>query len=261
MSESTKVATVPSASNLPVAADLASRLNKLAGAGFEHAGKGDYSLPFIGVLQKMSPQLEKGHAKYIKGSEAGQFINTVTNELYDGDAGITVIPVDFRKVFLEWVPRNEGGGLVAEHPTREEADSKKQENTVIADTANHYVLMKTAMGWEPVLISCTSTKLKFSRNWMSQMARVRIGNSAAPMFARKYVLKTVTQSNQKGSFHNIKAEPIEGDEGWVSNDELDAAERFYQQIRSGKKGADYSTLDEVPTTLGADTEDADQPPF
>lgn len=260
MSESKAVATTAPA-GLPVPAAMAERFSKLAGAGFTNATKEDYALPFIGVIQKMSPQIEKGHAKYVKGAEAGMFFNTVTNEFFDGEQGIMVIPVDFRKTFLEWVPRNKGGGLKGEHATREDAEAKKEEGTVIADTANHYVLLKTPNGWEPVLLSCTSTKLKFSRNWMSMMSRVRIGAVPAPSFAKKYILKTVTQTNEKGTFYNIKAEPIDGDNGWVTAEELDMAEQFYNQIRSGKRGADFSRLDEEPAILHTDSGNDDGPEY
>lgn len=262
MSESTAVATTaPAGSNLPISADLAQRFSKMAGAGFEHASKGDYALPFIGVLQKMSPQVDKKDAKYVKGAEAGMFINSVTSDLFDGDQGICVIPVEFRKVFLEWVPRDKGGGLRGEYLTREDAEAKKQEDTVIVDTANHYVLLKTPMGWEPVLISCTSTKLKFSRNWMSQMARIKVGGQGAPMFAKKYILKTITQENAKGTFFNIKVEIIDGPDGWVTAQELDAAEQFYNQIRSGKRGADFSRIDEEPQVLEEDLGGSNNPSF
>lgn len=262
MSDSKEVATTPApGTNLPVSAAMLDRFAKLAGAGFEHAGKGDYALPFIGVLQKMSPQVDKKDPKYVTGAEPGMMINSVTNELFDGDQGVLIIPVEFRKVYLEWVPRDKGGGLKGEYLTREDAEARKQEDTVIADTANHYVLLKTGLGYEAVLVSCTSTKLKFSRNFMSQMSRVKINGTPAPMFAKKYILKTVSQENAKGTFYNLKVEVIDGPDGWVNAQELDAAEQFYNQIRSGKRGADFSKIDEEPSILAEDPTEAGAPAF
>lgn len=242
---SKELAKTEPAANLPVSAELAAALGEMAGAGFDQTTKDDYALPFLHVLQKMSPQVDKHDPKYVAGAEPGKFMNTVTQEVLDGDAGIVVIPVDFRKVFLEWVPRDAGGGLVAEFATKEEAELKKSQDkkTDIVDTANHYLLVKTSLGWEAVVLSCTSTKLKASRNWMSLMARVQINSKPAPMFAKKYLLKTILQSNDKGSYFNIKAEPIDGPDGWVTADELREAMTFFKQIRSGQRSIEFSKLD------------------
>ena len=38
----------------------------------------------------------------VLGAEEGQIFDNVTNELFDGDKGITVVPVTFRKTYIEW---------------------------------------------------------------------------------------------------------------------------------------------------------------
>jgi hypothetical protein len=39
-------------------------------------------------------------------------LNSVTKKLYDGDKGINVIPCFYKREYLEWKPRELGGGLV-----------------------------------------------------------------------------------------------------------------------------------------------------
>lgn len=41
------------------------------GTGLEEAGVGDYAIPFLRVLQSMSPQLKKSDGQYIQGAEEG----------------------------------------------------------------------------------------------------------------------------------------------------------------------------------------------
>lgn len=248
------VSTSKPAPALPVAADLAARLVAHTGAGFQNATIDDYALPFLHVLQKMSHEVDASDAKYVKGAVPGMFMNSVTQELFDGAQGIEVIPVDFQKVFNVWVPRTAGGGFKGSGTSREEAGAKVEElrklgvdkPLEIIDTANHFLLMREPLTdkLSALVLSCTSTKMKASRVWMSLMARVTIGEKPAPSFAKRYVLKTIAQTNEKGTFSNIKAEVVDGPGGWVTAEELDAAETFFKQIKAGKRGADFSVADE-----------------
>jgi hypothetical protein len=248
----------PAGSNLPISQDLADQLAGLSGLGFGNATMEDYALPFLHVLQKMSPEVDKADPKYVEGAEPGMLMNSVTQELFDGAAGIIVIPVEFQKAFNIWVPRNSGGGFKGTGSTRDEAAQKQaalvesgfDKPTDIVDTSNHYILMRSKDGkLDAIVLSCTSTKMKASRSWMSLMARVTINGKPAPMFAKKYALSTISQKNDKGTFFNIKAEVIDGADGWVSKDELAAALEFHKQLKAGKRGADFSQVDEVDGPL------------
>ena len=81
-----------------------------SGMGLENIDKGDLALPFLKLLQSMSDETKKKHAKYVEGAEAGMFYNTVTKKLYDGEKGIEVIPVFYKMTYPEWAPfeRSEG---------------------------------------------------------------------------------------------------------------------------------------------------------
>ena len=58
------------------------------GTGLEEASSNDFAIPFLRVIQAMSPQLKKSDGKYIDGAGQGMLFNTVTNEVYDGDEGV-----------------------------------------------------------------------------------------------------------------------------------------------------------------------------
>ena len=56
----------------------------------EFAGEGatfdssEMQIPFIRILQAMSPQLKKREAEYIEGAEQGDMFNTVTGDKFKG---------------------------------------------------------------------------------------------------------------------------------------------------------------------------------
>jgi len=50
------------------------------GTGLEETTTEDFAIPFIRVLQPMSPQLQKQHGSYVAGAGAGDLYNTVTGE-------------------------------------------------------------------------------------------------------------------------------------------------------------------------------------
>ena len=75
------------------------------GTGLEDTTTEDFAIPFIRVLQPTSPQLQKADGKHIPGASAGDLYNTVTNELYDGEKGVSVVPCAYNKKYIEWIPR------------------------------------------------------------------------------------------------------------------------------------------------------------
>ena len=82
------------------------------GTGLEETTTEDFAIPFIRVLQPLSPQLQKQQGGYVEGASAGDLFNTVTGEFYDGEKGISVVPCAYSKKYIEWIPREKGGGLV-----------------------------------------------------------------------------------------------------------------------------------------------------
>lgn len=221
-----------------------------AGAGLEGASAADYALPFIYLLQKMSPQVDKDQPeKFLEGAEPGKFMNTVTRELFDE---LEVIPVHFEKKYIEWIKRDDGGGFVASYDTRADAEKNCQEGHQIVDTANHYVLLKSADGtWNNAIVSMTSTKLKASRNWLSKMSMVTLpgphGKVVAPTYARRYIIsKDGPMKNEHGTFFVVKVDAVEGEDGWVKEPALrEMAKNFRAALQAGTKGADYSRVNET----------------
>ena len=70
----------------------------------------DLALPFLKLLGQLSPECNKRDAKYVEGAQPGMIINTVTNEIYDGEKGIEVLPVINQTQYIEWQDRGESQG-------------------------------------------------------------------------------------------------------------------------------------------------------
>ncbi len=85
----------------------------------------EMQIPFIRIIQAMSPQANKKDDAYIEGSGQGDAFNTVTNEFWGGDDGLIVVPCYQETKFLEFVPLDNGGGFVGEiepsHPDIQKA--------------------------------------------------------------------------------------------------------------------------------------------
>tara|TARA_R100001369_G_scaffold4678_5_gene13291 strand:- start:8037 stop:8834 length:798 start_codon:yes stop_codon:yes gene_type:complete len=184
------------------------------GTGLEETTTEDFAIPFIRVLQPLSPQLQKQHGSYVEGASAGDLYNTVTNAYYDGEKGISIVPCAYNKKYIEWIPREKGGGLInANHDisilSKCTRDTNRRiytpDGNEIVETAQYFVLVLDPEPQQAVL-TFTSSQLGVSRKWLSMLRMARVQNSKgesvqAPMFANTFRLSTVTQSNDKGTWN------------------------------------------------------------
>lgn len=195
--------------------------------GFEEAGAEAYAIPFLQILQSGSPQCKRSDGAFIDGAAEGQFYNTVTQKLYEGEdkvdkssgevtkGGIILIPCHYSQRFIEWKPRDDGGGFVAEHlptdgivlTTVKDEDNRDAlpNGNILVDTRNHYVLLLNPDGsFEICVVSMSSTQLKKSRGWMSRMQQLKIKDGTkflpAPMASHSYIATTVPEKNDKGAW-------------------------------------------------------------
>jgi hypothetical protein len=192
-----------------------------ASLGFENADRDSYALPFLQVLQSGSPQVKRSEGAYIKGAEEGMLYDTINGTIFDGDAGISVVPVYFERSFNEWAPRESGGGYRGRHevsaaelmrPTRNEKGQDILANgNLLVDTRNHYVLIIQGQSYTPAIISFSSTQIKKSKRWLTMMSSLKMPRAdgslfTPPTFSHQYAITTVPESNDKGSWFGWKIE-------------------------------------------------------
>ena len=215
-------------------------------SGFENADAQSFAIPFLQILQSMSPQCKKSEGAYIKGAEEGMFYNTVTQDIASGDEGLLVIPCYYKRSFIEWAPRESGGGFKGEYlPTdpivatavRGDKGDVLPNGNLLVDTRTHYVLVLNEDGsFQPAVVTMSSTQVKKSRQWMSKMEGIKFKNGAgqlytAPMYSHVYKLTTVPEKNDHGSWFGWKIEIARLQEDPML---LAAAREFKRQISAGE---------------------------
>ena len=181
-------------------------LEEHAGEGFENITQEDLKIPFLRILQKGSPQVDKDDTNYIKGAEPGMFFNTVTQKLYGKE--IKVIPIKYQKLWMEWKP--DRGGLVARHEPEsinvDKSDFSRwtYNGNNITETLFFYVMLSDHMTDGPMVFALSSTGIKHGKNWNSQIVHTRLpSGKQAPYFSSVWKLSSVACKNDKGTWYQI----------------------------------------------------------
>lgn len=226
-----------------------------AGFGFENATAESFAVPFLSILQSGSPQCKRSEGAYIPGAQEGMLYNSVTNEIFDGDVGLDLIPCYYNRFFIEWQVREAGGGYRGEHPQdtplrfETSRDEKGREilpnGNQLNDTRVHYCLLLVNGIPTPAVISLSSTQIKKSKTWMTAMQNRKLEGKAGlytpPMFAQVWKVTTKAESNDKGSWFGWHFEPVRLLSG-ITDPLYIMAKEFGNTIRKGGVKADYSRV-------------------
>ena len=237
--------------------------------GFEDTTINDLSIPFLNIVQTNSEILE---AATIPDLKAGDLWNSVTQEIMKQP--VVVQPVHKEEVWVEWVPRTKGGGLVDRHAPDSEcvrsilaknnnsrippkdAEGKrppfKQPNgngNDVVETYYIYCLIMDPTGAEVegyCVLSFSSTKIRVQKDWTTAMYTQK---GRPPMFANRAAVSTVRQKAEGGSFYNFHIGPMA--DTWRASlivpDEagmvmLKEAKDFREMILSGLAKPDFDSM-------------------
>lgn len=217
-----------------VTSTMPAHVKKGENLGNENIGSEHLSTPRLKQLQQLSNEVDENHSEYIDGAKVGDFINTVTKESYGKE--LFVVNVHFREEYVVWVKREKGGGLVGTFPTKQEAiqhledAGNKVEDHEITQTQTHTLLKvdeKTGDISEiPFLFDCSSSKLRVSREWNTQIMKL-----GGDRFASLWKLASVQTANKAGQkFMNIAVSNV----GWLKEDTYNVAKGFYEKTFANK---------------------------
>ena len=238
-----------------VASELDKMLEADAGVGLENITTEDMQIPFIRIIQALSPQLQKDDPLYIKGAEQGDIFNTVSQEVFKQDEGITLVPAFFEKKFLEFQLRSSGGGFVRELA----ADDKdiamtNREGTIemlpngneLVRTHQHLVIAKSADGTiAPCVLDMKKTQLKVSRRWNTLKNSARLPSRALmPIYGTAWQLTTVLEANDRGKWFNYKLDRINDVTPEIEKMMLEAR-NMYQGVSKGEVKMAAASADEI----------------
>jgi len=211
---------------LPVRSE-AEEFEAMAGAGLETVTPADLLIPRLDILQVSSPKVNKKRGEYVKEAEPGLIIDHGLNELFAD--GVYFCPCAFRKVFLEWQPRESGGGLAGIHQPEASAKIKRDEKgymdngNILQETSQIYGLNLSTQTLRQSFIPMKSTQLKKARGWLSKALDKKLQSRdgkwfQAPFFSSVYHLTSVEESNAKGDWH-----------GWAINEFEDGIITFCEK--------------------------------
>ena len=180
--------------------------------------------------------------------------NSVTQDLFDGQRGIEIVPCYYKLEYLEWPDRQEGANApVNTYPADSDilSQTKRDEQNLdrlpngnyIQETASHFVLrVEDGQPQETALMSMKATQRKKSKMWNSMMRSVKEKRSdgkgfyTPAMFTQRYLLNTVLEKNAKGTWYGWKISHV----GPVQNQiTLDAAMGLYDSCMKGNVNVKY----------------------
>jgi len=252
------------------------------GAGFENQDNSDIQVPFLRVLQALSPEVKSVEKGGVEGAEVGKLFNTVTQECYDE---VLFVPATTKHLYNEWIPVDDGGGFVGSYEVTDKfvvdalRDAKANDlpfGTVktpdghdLVETFDVYgILIPEHSEPMPCIISFTSSKIKVYRKWMSAIRMFVLntpnGKIKPDLFAHLTKVSTVDEKNKAGQeYANFKLAPANGkllDSLLGSDHELFAAGReMRDMVKQGIAKADMSTADGGGSASSDGDSDGDAP--
>ena len=226
-------------------ADLLDEITATAGEGTSYDSS-EMQIPFVRIIQALSPQIKKKDPMYIEGADQGDAFNTVTSQFWNGEEGLVVVPCYQETKFLEFVPRESGGGFMGEldpsNPEIQKTDRKGsrevlQNGNELVKSDQHYCLVVGQDGMiQPAIVDMKSSQLKVSKRWKTQIAMQKIRHPKTDalltpaVYATMWKLTTVEESNDQGTWYNWSVVK----EGLVQTKEvLEQAKLFRQQVIKG----------------------------
>lgn len=196
--------------NNAVATLSEAELYKNADEAKDSFGRDDIAIPRLVILQSNSPQVLKLENTHVKGAEPGMIYDAVGGELFDGESGVVILPIFFRRTYVEWILRENGGGFVADHGLKDGAellatcnpDDKNRDilpnKNQLVNTLEYIVYKLTENGPSQCIITMTGTQNKKGRHWNANIMKPLGPGIPTPFYARAFRFKTVPESNEKG---------------------------------------------------------------
>lgn len=201
--------------------------------GFDNVDASDLSIPFLTVMQSNSPEI-KPEAKGGLGLQIGQLLNTVTQESFDGEEGVGLVPAITKHEWVEWAPRDSGEGFIARYDcddplilnaksTQKFGEYKNGSNNLVETYYIYGVLydVETSESLGPAVISFSKTKIKRYKRLMSALRAFQLkvpGENGGqprritpPLYAHSLVVCSCDDKNNHGEFQNFNIVPSQGD--------------------------------------------------
>ena len=216
--EKPSTALAPVKTLAPLSAEEMELMQGDFGAGLENVDMRDMVIPYVKIIQQLSPELNPRKSEFIEGLQIGQFLNSATKQVFDS---LHVIPVAYRRRNVEWKPNR--GGFVKDWGDDERIVSacKKDatSNALITPDGNvlqvqgcFFCLEVSGPIPQRMVISLASTQFQHSKEWITKIkgelvpAQTPTGVALVnpPIWYRSYKCEAQPESNDRGDWMGWK---------------------------------------------------------
>lgn len=213
----------------------------------------DLLIPRMVILQDLSPQVKPNRSEYIDGAVPGMIYNTATGALlgpwntdeeWNNNPPLVVIPVYFERRGLEWLPDRQG--LVRDWG-RDESYRRQfvkegmmwitPEGNRIQPTLTYYCLNLSENDLR-CFIPMSSVFAKHGKKWNSVMNAYKIPETGGDgkLWSRGWQLRTVPQQNDQGDWMGWQIDPDFTFEEYPEETQK-SVESFYYTMAGGAGAA------------------------
>ncbi len=193
-----------------------------AGQGLEDFEQSDFLIPYVRIIQMLSKELQKGHAKFIRGAEQGMFVNSATRKILSAENGFIAIPVGFSHRYMAWRPNNAGPAYdMGTDPSKfnsiepdDNGKRKDAEGNELTDALQFFIILvdSESTEYEMAVINFAGSQARKGRGWATtinnRMERhPKTQKLVRPaIFFYSYKITSVPESNDKGSWYGYSIE-------------------------------------------------------
>lgn len=251
-----------------------------ASAGLEDMGKDEVKIPLLRILQSNSPQCKPPSAGGIEGAMQSMIFNTATSEMWDGAKGIGFIPVFRAHNFVEYIPRDAGGGFVGMYEENDPLIAKLRAEqgrfgkiinggNEIAET--YYLFGLALLEDQSVLqavVPFVSTQIPKYQSFFTRYMGITYPNAKGdrvrpPLWAHHWRLGTVHQKSKKGEFYGwtlkLQEEPPVKSRMRLDDPLYIQGRAFYDLLKEGKAKVEHAA--DAKAGGGSGEPGADEIPF
>lgn len=221
----------------------------------------DYLIPYIYVLQPLSPQVLARNEQQIPGAEPGDIWLKGSEDPIHKEMWFQ--PCIFWREWVLWVPRAKGGGIAGRAPGIDENRPPEGATRYVdpenpnapkwkSPDGNDWVFTRYFGGnvWagedtepQPYVMSLSSTGHTFAKDWWNKIQRRRDKrlppDKKPPIWGSIYHIITKPKSNNRGEWYMFEIDDAE----FATVDQLDLGHELHQAFASGaKKAADPEDL-------------------
>jgi hypothetical protein len=191
----------------------------------QDAGRGtsqeasDKFLPLLTILQGLSPQCDQDSPQYMEGARAGViWLKNFEPPLIDGKDGIIVQPAKLYVEWLEWIPRDRGGGMVGRYltrPARAKCVDVARNKWIIGDNdlrETRVWVVNLIWSGHPIsfAIPCPSTLNTFAKQWNTVIdQQFEASGTKSPAWRHLWKLVTRQRTNAQGKWYVFSFEHVQ----------------------------------------------------